>query len=152
MAKVKDWRVEQKKALSKRLEEAKKTQPRIADLNNKLLSIGGKLLVPPMSDTELQEIDRILDEGRPFKPRGTILMKGEPSRCHDNVLYLWDANRKRVEACTGYALSSDGLWRSHSWGLTKDRGKVVETTEKRKAYFGFCYSPKEAEQQLGDIF
>jgi hypothetical protein len=36
---------------------------------------------------------------------------------------------------TGYALSEDGLWRQHSWGLREDGG-VVETTSGREMYVG----------------
>ena len=37
---------------------------------------------------------------------------------------------------TGYALSDDGLWRSHSWVLTKKR--IIETTVSRVKYLGLA--------------
>ena len=35
---------------------------------------------------------------------------------------------------TGYALSVDGLWRQHSWGVARDL--IIESTEARVKYFG----------------
>ena len=61
----------------------------------------------------------------------------EPSQCHLNVARLWNERKKGsrlIGVGTGYALSDDGLWRGHSWGLTK-KG-IIETTVRRVKYFG----------------
>ena len=60
------------------------------------------------------------------------LKKMEQSQCHINSLKLFKKG-KINEMHTGYALSQDGLWRYHSWGLKNN--KVIETTEPRIAYF-----------------
>lgn len=62
--------------------------------------------------------------------------KGEPCQCHCNSANLWDANRGRCFIATGYALSEDGLWRSHSWVVQPMPRtlRVWETTVKRVAY------------------
>lgn len=55
-----------------------------------------------------------------------------PSQCHDNVSYL--SNTKHLKKrCYGYALSPDGLWREHTWGINQ-ADKIVETTVPRIAY------------------
>lgn len=53
-------------------------------------------------------------------------------RCHDNVSKLLDAKLIDKDV-NGFALSDDGLWRYHSWGLLAN-GKIVETTCHRIAY------------------
>lgn len=69
---------------------------------------------------------------------------GKPSQCHQNVIDFWKL-RNIDHIHTGYALSEDGLWRAHSWGLNVDDSNpdgppiktVIETTEERLIYFGF---------------
>ncbi len=78
-------------------------------------------------------IDLILSQGQVFTIP-SILFSFENSRCHDNCdkLYL---HKEIANVCTGYALSSDGLWRYHSWGLDYD-DVIIETTSERILYFG----------------
>lgn len=80
------------------------------------------------------------------------MMVGKPSQCHRNSCELWMNNRKQfqVNIATGYALSSDGLWRQHTWLIhryqtrTQSRMRLIETTEKRLGYFGFEMTAEEA--------
>jgi hypothetical protein len=51
--------------------------------------------------------------------------------------------------CSGYALSDDGLsddglWRDHTWGILRGGG-ILETTLKRKKYFGLD-QPREMSE------
>ena len=72
---------------------------------------------------------------------------GRPSRCHDNVMQQWRS--KRFSAIgTGFGLSADGLWREHSWGLSRN-GTIVETTANRTAYFGIRLVGDEAAAFAG---
>lgn len=66
----------------------------------------------------------------------------ENSRCHDNCDKLYLQN-DIVNVYSGFALSDDGLWRTHSWGYDTDDEHnstisefIVETTEPRLLYFG----------------
>ena len=61
-----------------------------------------------------------------------IYVEMEAGKCHDNVKQLYDECQIE-EPHEGYALSKDGLWRNHSWGIDAN-GKIVETTEKRLCY------------------
>jgi hypothetical protein len=70
------------------------------------------------------------------------MRRGRPSDCHGNVGRLWIRRKGRIEIATGYALSDDGLWRSHSWGFEADH--VIETTEARELYFGILLAPARA--------
>lgn len=75
-----------------------------------------------------------------------VLVKGEERDCHNNALMLL-ATGEADYACTGYALSDDGLWRHHGWGYCLD-GTIVETTTPRIAYYGFIDLSKEEFDKL----
>lgn len=45
---------------------------------------------------------------------------------------------------SGYALSADGLWRQHSWGILRDG--ILETTERRIKYFGLILQDERANR------
>lgn len=123
---------------------------KFAALHKILISIGGEETCFP--DIE-EDIDAILSRG--YYRKGTSkMMVGRPSQCHANTSELWELNRPNhdVTICTGYALSSDGLWRQHSWlvhryeTVKQKRTRVIETTAKRVAYFGFELDYAEALQ------
>jgi hypothetical protein len=66
------------------------------------------------------------------------------SRCHENVARVWTRKRHGVLGIgTGYALSDDGLWRQHSWGVRREG--VLETTVPRTKYFGLLLQEEEAD-------
>jgi hypothetical protein len=109
-------------------------------LSSKILEHGGVAVVPPLGcEFQLRDILR----------RGVLqsaparLTRGEISQCHRNTAVLFKMG-KTIAIVTGYALSDDGLWRQHTWGLDK-RGTVIETTERRAAYFGFALNEDESE-------
>lgn len=112
--------------------------PKSEAIKRKLLAIGG-WAVCGLDDPDR---DVIMARGQLWSGRGAYFMKGRPSNCHGNVCALWEENRDTVQICTGWALSPDGMWRIHSWGL--HQGKPVETTVKRTAYFGFVMTDEEA--------
>lgn len=86
------------------------------------------------------DLPKILTRGRKF-PGKSRTVRGEDSQCHSNVGNLYE-NNKNFQICTGYGLTRDGMWRQHSWGLVQNT--VIETTEKRIAYFGFVLTEEEA--------
>lgn len=93
-----------------------------------------------------EDLDNILRRGEFTKGSTARLKLGKPSGCHANSCRIYDTNPSRYRVATGYALSSDGLWRQHSWVYdTKDR-RIIETTEKRKGYFGFIMTDKESRE------
>jgi hypothetical protein len=96
-----------------------------------LLRFGGELVVPPLKPDDL--LVPLIEGGVIFaKIRGLAL--GRRSECHGNASRIWLDGRVAMIG-TGYALSGDGLWRQHSWGLTR-REEVVETTVERLLYYG----------------
>jgi len=113
-------------------------------LKRKLLSMGGYATILPVYE---EDVSSIMNRGELF--RKFTMMKGEPSQCHRNSALLWEANRKAVDLCTGYALSlTGGIWRQHSWCVVKNNNKVVETTVGRIAYFGFRLNELESDKFL----
>jgi len=133
---------EQRQFLETRTTDVLHENPHLKPLLDKLLKLGGEYAVLPVIE---EDLDAILSRGERFTPRWLRIWKGEPGLCHFNVGRLWDVNRQLVKICTGYALSDDGIWRQHSWGLFKKKS-VVETTIARELYFGFILTNEEAEQ------
>jgi hypothetical protein len=133
---------EQKKFLTRRLRAASKSQPELIRLKALLLRFGGEYLVaPPNPDSDVRAL---LESG--FLISGAISLKRmKRSSCHQNVSQLWRKRRSGIIGiATGYALSDDGLWRQHSWGLRRDG--VLETTEPRAKYFGIILQDEKADQ------
>jgi len=122
-------------------------------LHNVLLAIGGSETCFPVFEDDMEAI---LARGRYFHGRSRM-MKGQPSQCHRNSCELWKLNHEKhdVSICTGYALSEDGMWRQHSWLLlieSDGREIIIETTKKRKAYYGFIMNDEEAYAFVEDNF
>lgn len=122
-------------------------------LKAKLLCYGGTSVCCPDYDEDLPKIMErgVLMQGLPSK-----LMVGEPNQCHANACNLYESNLAAgidVRIWTGYAISSDGIWRQHSWlkhYYTSRNGRkleeLVETTKRRLLYFGFELTPEEADE------
>ena len=132
---------EREELLNRRLSEAISRQPELEHLKELLLNLGGELLVaPPKPD---QDVPMLLERG--FLMSGPIMLNEmESSSCHRNVASIW--LRKEfgiVGIATGYALSDDGLWRQHTWGVLRDG--VLETTKERLRYFGLLFQGKRAD-------
>ncbi len=85
----------------------------------------------------------LLEQG--FVTSGPMTLKVmKSSSCHQNVAFIWTSKKFGiVGVVTGYALSDDGLWRQHSWGIL--RNGVLETTEPRLQYFGILLQGKSAD-------
>ncbi len=87
-------------------------------------------VVVPKDDPDIEAIS---SKGKFFPVTGRKFSKGSPNSCHWNVIALLEKGKVESMA-TGYALSDDGGWRSHTWGFVGD--SIVETTFKYTAYFG----------------
>lgn len=127
--------------LAERLRIAILHQPEIKTLRALLLRVGGtELVAPPWRDSQASALIHagfVMDEC-------VTLRIMRPCSCHQNASRLW--NRKSNELIglgTGYALSGDGLWRQHSWGVS--RHGIIETTEERVTYFGQLLQGKAAD-------
>lgn len=132
---------ERKKFLRERLSRAVAEQPELVSLRRLLCLIGGDELVAP-ADTD-PNLRHLLRMG--FMMSGPVVfrrMRG--GSCHSNVARLWRKNQPTLIGLgTGYALSDDGLWRQHSWGVRREG--VLETTSPRTKYFGLLLQGEEAD-------
>jgi hypothetical protein len=127
--------------LTQQLREAVANQPELEQLNALVLSFGGEFLVAPRKPDN--DITTLLAQG--FSTFGPIkLHVMDRSSCHQNIAALW-RNREHgiVAIATGYALSEDGLWRQHSWGILRDG--LLETTKQRSRYFGIVLQGEAAD-------
>jgi hypothetical protein len=100
---------------------------------------GGRCVVPPVKPDPL--IDLLAAEARVVDGASVHLSNGKQSDCHQNAVALWRAGECDAIG-TGYALSNDGLWREHSWGIRD--GKPVETTVPRLKYYGIAMTGDRA--------
>ena len=129
----------QRTFLATRFREALKQQPELKAFKKLLLRLGGVALVPRPDP----EIPLLLDFG--FVTAGPVLLKVmAQSGCHQNTAALWRARKLGIVGIgTGYALSPDGLWRQHTWGIRREG--VIETTEERVKYFGLVLQGPAAD-------
>jgi len=136
---------DRKAFLRRRLRNAAKDQPDLKLLKTVRLKIGGEYLVaPPKFDPDI-----------PMLLRNGLIMSGEiksktmaSSMCHRNAAAEWKHRRPGIVAiATGYALSADGLWRQHSWGIL--RIGILETTELRTRNFGILLQDAKADEFAG---
>lgn len=142
--KEKDLRI---RLLSERADAYFKEQPELKTLNEKLLSFGGDMVC--FSGTE-EDLDKILSRGLLLQGLRSKLMKGRNSQCHSNSSRLWSVNKEKVKIVTGYALSKDedGLrvWRCHTWAIENSTNRLIETTIRRKLYFGYILDEDESHE------
>jgi hypothetical protein len=132
---------EQKTFLSRRFRDAVEKQPELKLLKKLLLQLGGEFVVaPPRPD---QDVPMLLEQG--FITAGPITLKVmKSSSCHQNIASVWTKRKFGIVGiATGYALSDDGLWRQHSWGILRDG--VLETTQTRQKYFGIVFQGERAD-------
>ena len=132
---------EQKTLLQRRLREAVSKQPELKRLKALLLRFGGDFLVaPPKFDPD---VPMLLESGFLISGPATLKVMNSSS-CHQNVAAVWKARRFGIVAiATGYALSEDGLWRQHTWGILREG--VLETTKARLKYFGIVLQGDRAD-------
>jgi hypothetical protein len=118
-------------------------QENLYDLRTLLLSFGGSEVCLPVKD---RDADNILKRGQLWYGDRVYKTLGKPSQCHANSANCWYNNQENIVLCTGYALSEDGMWRQHTWCVEPRvrKSRVIETTVKRVAYFGFAMTKEEA--------
>jgi hypothetical protein len=116
-----------------------KAMPELKLLKDRLLSLGGDwVALQPEPDLLWLLKDGCLMNGK------VILKHMAPCKCHNNCALLWNKNPKTHKIATGWALSSDGIWRQHTWLI---KGNVIiETTEPRIQYYGIMLDELDANQ------
>jgi hypothetical protein len=122
--------------------------PRLAELETRLLDLGGTTALLFLREPRAGEL---LDRGRSFSGDGARRARGKKSDCHANAARLFCRSEGKVRIASGYALSPDGLWRQHSWGWDPEKSLVIETTEDRDLYYGYVLDdPESLEFILGN--
>lgn len=101
-------------------------------LQDKLLALGGTKVIH-LPDSYLQEH---LKHGKSYEGYDAVLNEMEKSQCHSNSAKLWLLKPSTRRIATGYALSSDGIWRQHTWVIETNAHWILETTVPRTRYFG----------------
>jgi hypothetical protein len=112
------------------------SRPDLEALKAHLLAIDGRgFQVDWFLEEELRapEVELLLEVGHLDSTEHLTVRPMDLSECHRNVRRLRAAD-PQVDWRFGMALSSDDIWRVHSWALK--RGRIVETTLPRIRYFG----------------
>ena len=137
----------QRAFLKKRCDELLAEEPRMQELIDKLLALGGEAVVCVYEE----DLDILLDGGHGLPAAEvqdyTVIEDiMETSQCHQNVALLFLGGAINAIA-TGWALTNDGLWRQHSWGIIDVDGTpaIIETTMKRDIYWGVRLTKKISE-------
>ena len=76
----------------------------LMELKDILLDYGGESVCFPYIE---EDLGRIIERGILWDGADAEMMLGQPSQCHMNSAYCWDANRDKTTIATGYALSED---------------------------------------------
>jgi hypothetical protein len=137
-----DWKLRVQQINAPALE----ANPALRKLHGKILEHGGDEAMVGNTKLPSHEIERLLTRGQYWD--GTKA-KHQPMRainCHGNSCELMGKGIGQV--ANGFALSDDGLWRIHSWVVTKTG--VIETTTKRVGYFGVVLTNNEVEKEYDD--
>jgi hypothetical protein len=111
-------------------------RPDLDALKDHLLSIDGRgFQVDWFLEEELRpaEVELLLEAGHLDSTEHLTVRTMDLSECHRNVRRLMAAD-STIGWRFGMALSSDDIWRVHSWAI--QRGRIVETTLPRIRYFG----------------
>jgi hypothetical protein len=114
-------------------------------MEKKLLAIGGREVVWP--DEPDFHLSLLLNRGQVFDGK-VRLRRDAPDQPHANAAKLWALSPESCHIVTGYALGGDGIWARHSWviegAIPKRRDCLLETTQRRTAYFGYPLAHFEA--------
>lgn len=95
------------------------------------------------------DLDEILSRGVYRSGKGSKVKRMDPNQCHKNSARLFITDSVHYSICTGWVVDTDfslNVWRQHSWIYDNKDGKIVETIAKRKGYFGFKLTKREAKQ------
>ena len=113
-----------------------RARPDLEALKAYLLEIDGRgFQVDWFLDEELRvpEVELLLEACHLDSPEHLTVRPMDLSECHQNVRRLAAAD-PAVDWRFGMALSSDDIWRVHSWAVKG--GRIIETTLPRIRYFG----------------
>ena len=103
----------------------------VEELKAKLLASGGSAVVFMGS---LPKRKTLLNKGVFMDGADARLWKLKQSKCHENVEWILGKYPK-FKGYTGFCLDLDGIWRTHSIAYDTVKNQIIETTQKRLAYY-----------------
>lgn len=121
-------------------------------LKDKLLSLGGT----DVNEVYEENLSELLQKGVLFNPSKVVIVKMDVSKCHSNSACFWgnytnEHGKESLKIATGWVLDGE-KWYQHSWLYQPKTNKIIETTHKRKLYFGYILSTEEAERFYFDNY
>lgn len=134
-------------------------------LKKKLISLGGSKVAGTSNDKNMLKRAKVLES------KNILIRTMIRSSCHYNSAQLVidhseSEYKGELQMWIGWGLSSDGIWREHSWIVAKEdselfpikgedgeyeetsvsSGTIIETTEPRVMYFGHPISGEEFDR------
>jgi hypothetical protein len=131
---------EREAMLRQRNRNAFAEDPRLVELERRLLNLGGLMALLFLHEPQIAEL---LERGRYFPGAKAQIRRGQRSASHSNVSLQFVLTDGAAGIATGCGLSPDGLWRQHSWGVAVEDGRIIETTRRRLRYYGFVLDDAE---------
>jgi hypothetical protein len=118
-------------------------------LAHKLLTEDGVVVLffPEMEEVENFQ-QKMLNRGELKDNSNLKNFDGMPSMCHANSAALWEVGKGKFSIVTGFGLSTDGIWRRHTWCVDINND-IVETTESRVLYYGIKLTNEESKSFVG---
>ena len=140
---------DREQVLRERNQAAFASEPRLADLEKRLLDVGGLIAFLFLPENR---VDKLLERGQTFPGHEAQLRRDQEVDCHRNAARLFCSTEGAVRIASGYALSDDDSWRQHSWGVEAETSCVIETTVPWLRYFGFVLDdPESLEFIFGNL-
>lgn len=128
--------------LSRKLENTTSEQPEWATFAEILLGIGGGGIASCLEEDMPSLLNANLS--RTWNGENATLADGGlNNQCHANSVALHE--QYGLSVATGWALSSDGCWRQHTW-CVDENDTVIETTVLRTQYYGFILTGDALEE------
>lgn len=112
------------------------------NLRDFLLLFGGSECC---ATTDEKDALNILNRGQLWFGDRLILKRGGYRNSHRNAAHLWSFNDNSTRIATGFVLTSQGIWKRHSWVILNKKpfNKIVDNTENYSLYFGYVLTEKE---------
>lgn len=121
-----------------------KKNPLAAKLCERLSFIMPLTFVVGLGQAAPDDLVDLVKLGQYHDPNRVRLKLMRPCQCHANSAELYLADPVGTTIVTGYGLGpKDRLWREHTW-VVRD-GRIIETTVKRNAYFGYALTTWHSE-------
>lgn len=104
--------------------------------------------------TDEKDASNILSRGQLWFGDRLITKRGGYRNSHRNAAHLWSFNENSTRIATGFVLTTQGIWKRHSWVIFAKRpyNKIVDNTDNYSLYFGYVLTEAECSNFYWDNY